>query len=163
MRTLVRSLQVLGLAVLAALAAGAVVSADSSGLRQAGYGGTGPTGTRTPSPTPTRTATPTASPTPAPGGAPKVKLKLRKGATAAKGVRARVTFNRAGKVRLRATRGRRKVGSRSVKFATPGTRTKRLKLRNLGALPAKVKVRAQGRDASGRRSRIVQRAVKIGR
>ena len=163
MRPLVRSLQVLGLAVLVALAAGAVVSADSSSFRQAGYGGTGPSGTT--GPTGTATATPTKTPIPtATPAAPRVTLKLlAKGTSKRKGIRAKAGFNRQGRVTLRAKRGKRTVGKKAVNFRTAGRKATRIKLKRLGRVPARVTVIAKGRDTSGRRSNTVKKKITVKR
>src|SRR4051812_47738702 len=58
-----------GLLLLVVVAAGAIVSAQSSGAALAGYT-TGPTGTATPTTTPTSTATTSATPTGTPTGTP---------------------------------------------------------------------------------------------
>lgn len=167
MRPIVRSLQVLGLALLVALGAGAVVSADSSSLRQAAYptgpsGTTGPTGTATVTPTRTPTATPTRTPV----ASPRIRLTLvKKSATRRRGVKAKVSFNRQGRVTLKAAKGKKKLSARAVNFKAPGRKTVRLSLKKLkrGQLPAQVTVRAQGRDTSGARSKLVRKTVKIRR
>jgi hypothetical protein len=164
MRTLVRSLQALGLALLVALAAGAVVSADSSSFRQSGYGGTGPSGTTGPTATPTVVPTATPTPTVTPSSRPKVKLTLvKKGSSRKKGIKARVSLDRKGRVTLNARKGRKKVGSRAINFSAAGVKTTRVKPKKLEKVPARVTVSAQGRDTSGRSSKVVRKAIRLKR
>lgn len=168
MRPLVRLLQALGLALLVALGAGAVVSADSSSFRQAGYptGPTGPTGSATPTATATATRTPGPTPTatPVPSGKPKVKIKPNKRkASRRKGVKVKVSFNRAGRVVLQARQGRKRLSKRGVNFSTAGRKNTKLKLRKLKRVPAKVKIIAKGRDLSGQRSNTARKKLKVRR
>lgn len=158
-------MQVLGLALLAALGAGAVVSADSSVVDVRGYptgpsGTTGPTGTATA--TPTRVPTPT--PTVNPGSKPKINLILVKKKATRKRIGAKVRFSRAGKVNLKAKIGKKKVGKKTVKFKASGRKNTKIKLKKKKVKPpVRVMVIAQGRDFNGVKSKRVKKRVKIQR
>ncbi|MEJ7891829.1 MAG: hypothetical protein WKF94_04255 [Solirubrobacteraceae bacterium] len=82
----------------------------------------------------------------------------------AKGIKARVRFSSAGKVKLLARKGKRKVGAKSVSFKKAGGKKARIKLRvaRLGRKrPVKVTVRASGRSRAGVRAPTVKKAKKL--
>lgn len=156
MRALIPAGSLLGLLIAVALATGDGVSAKPPDPRQVGYG------------TPTPTTTPAGTATPGgggggggPGGSPKptVRLALLGGGSIGTGLQARVGLSTAGKVRLQASAGKRKVGGTSARFARGGTKVKRIRFKNLDAeAPVKIVVRARGRSREGVKAKTVKRS-----
>ena len=158
--------------MLAALAAGALVSSATSATVRQGYntgpsGSTGPSGTTGPTGTMTPTRTPTSTPTPvnvccSPPKPPKLRFKIKRNATATRLiVKARV--NKKAKVLFRVFKRKSDVGRKSVRFKKRGS--KRVKIRlatvRIGVKrPVKLKVVGQARSR-GVKGKKVRRTTKL--
>lgn len=170
-------LKVSGFLLLAAIAAGALVSAQTSAASRAGYttgpsGTTGPTGTATTTPTTTPTKTPTVTRTPtttptsvptAPGGSnPRLKLSVPRNQKARtvrkKGLKVKASCNVACEVAVTVFKSGKKLGAGRRVLNRKGTVLVKFNKRGTKALKkrrVRVDVLGTATDADGRRSGVV--------